>query len=276
MNKFACAALAAASAIAVSIGAFAEEPLRKDQEELLAMMMDQIDPAMRDQVRPQMRASVAAMNEQQVAMVKQGMVEQKAAQNEAPEPEPDEEPKTASPQDLAYNKAQYEPVIRANWAAQKAFDDHVDAAIEKQCPTRDSVSVYGAGFSYEIYPLPVNWIRGSDSADNAVAVLGASYAPQDGRYKFDFSDVRTSHDKAKVDAAIATACAEYKRVGAEWKAAAQAKVDADDHDGAYKLQGSGFGKLEKVAAPLNEVLAAEAPNGNYALYTALQNGERID
>ncbi|MCK5748585.1 MAG: hypothetical protein KAH44_20390, partial [Oricola sp.] len=120
--------------------------------------------------------------------------------------------------------------------------------------------------------LAPHWPRASVSADTDVTVLAGSYAPQDGRYNFDFSDVRTTYNAAAVDKAIAKACADWTKVASEFHTKASAQYKADDLNGAYRTEQEYGPKVTPIEIALDAVLNAEAPAANNALFTALMNG----
>ncbi|WP_428407752.1 hypothetical protein [Hyphococcus sp.] len=265
----------AAAAILIALPSSAAE-LRPDQKEAVEKMLAQLEPSMREPMRAQIEQSVAMLNKEQVAMLVASMEDADNGAQEMTDESVEEEAPAASPEDLAYNKKQYEPVIRANWQAQKSFDAFVDGELAAKCPSRDQYAVFGSGYRYELRQLAPNWPRASDNVDADVAILSGSYAPQDGRYQFDFSKVRTSYDKAKVSAAVASACAQWTKEAAAFHAKAKPLQAAEDFNGLHALEQSSHAKVEPIEAALNEVLEAQAPAGDYALYTALQNGQRIN
>lgn len=260
--------LAAAFAAAAFSASAAE--LRPDQKDLVEKMLAQMEPSMREPFREQFEQSVAMLSEEQVKAVMAGMEEDAGSGDEAYYEEP--EAPVLSPEDYAYNRKQFEPVIRKSWAAQKAFDEHVEGALTKQCPGRDEYAVFGAAVRYEVRELAPSWPRASVSADTDVTVLAGSYAPQDGRYDFDFSEVRTSYNAAAVDKAIEKACADWTKVASEFYARASAQFKADDLDGAYRTEQEYGPKVTPIESALETVLNREAPAANNAIFTALMNG----
>ncbi|WP_375205238.1 hypothetical protein [Hyphococcus sp.] len=264
----------AAAALSIAYPSAAAD-LRPDQKQAVEKMLAQLEPSMREPMRAQIEQSVALLNKEQVAMLVASMEESDSGAQEMTDEIIEEEP-TASPEDLAYNRQQYEPVIRANWQAQKSFDNFVDAELAAKCPSRDRYAVYGSGYRYELRQLAPNWPRASNNVDADVAILSGSYAPQDGRYQFDFSKVRTSYDKQAVSAAVAKACAEWSKEAAAFQAKAKPLQAAEDFDGLFALERSAQGKVEPIESTLNEVLNVQAPAADYALYTALQNGRRVN
>lgn len=266
--------MTAAAAVALMIAgpSFAAD-LRPDQKEAVEKMLAQMEPSTREPFRAQIEQSVAMLTREQVAALVASM-ESGGGEGEAESYE-EEAPTVLSPEDYAYNRKQFEPAIRKSWAAQKAFDDHVAAALAAKCPGRDRYAVYGSAVRYEVRQLAPNWPRASVSADTDVTVLAGSYAPQDGRYDFDFSEVRTTYDAAAVDTAIAKACADWTNVAAEFHAKASVQFKANDLDGAYKTEQQYGPKVAPIETELEAVLNREAPAANYAIFTALQNGTRV-
>ena len=168
-------------------------------------------------------------------------------------------------------------MMRRAWEAGKAFDDFVTAQLAEKCPPNDGrFAVFGSAWRYEVYPLDPTWPTVSADVDLEVEIVGGSYAPQDGRYDFDFSDVRLSFDSAAVARGIETACAEYTAIGEAFVAEARADargVEVPPHG--MRIEQSANAKVATVRARLEELLTAQAPGGNYALLTALLNGRRV-
>jgi hypothetical protein len=258
--------LAAVAAVAFAAAAHAQTQLRPDQEEVLELMMRGMEPSMKRALREQMIATVAPLTEEQTALMLPGLREGAADIVE------DDSAPVLSDEDFEYNRAQYEPAIRMSWQAQHEFDVHVNERIASSCPNfRDYNVVQGAAL-YDLMELQPNWPRASDNVETDVAVMGGSYAPQDGRYDFDFSEIRTTYDEAAVDRAIDKACADWIREGAIFKADVQALVDAEKWDEAYEYEMGSDGKVDPITRALEEVLQREAPSANYAVFNALLNG----
>lgn len=260
--------LIAAGAACFASAAVAAE-LRPDQKAAVERILADIDPSMREAARPQVEQSVAMLSREQVAMFIAGLDAKPAP---APAPKPASAAKRqASPADLDYNRRQYEPAIRKSWQAQKAFDDFVDAQMAAKCPDRHRYAVVDGPARYELRALTPNWPRASWNVETDVAVLGSSYAPQDGRYDFDFSGVRTGFDKAAVSSAVGRACAAWTKEAAAFQAKARALVDAKNNKGAFEHERESAVRVAPIEAALNDVLGAEAPSANHALILALQN-----
>jgi hypothetical protein len=113
-------------------------------------------------------------------------------------------------------------------------------------------------------------------SDLDVQVLRPSYAPQDGRYKFDFSKVKTTFDKAAVAAAIKSACAQYVKIGTAFVAEAKAHIVNDYLPNGQQLEQAANGKLMPMYKALEDTVKAHAPASDYAMFTALQNPQRIN
>lgn len=255
--------------------AMAQE-LKPYQQQALDQIIAGTPADKRDVVRAQLQPMMGMLNEAQVqtmlARYEAQQQEKQAAQAAQAEAEA-KGPAVASPEDHAYNRAQWEPAVRQTWQAQKAFDEHVDARLAKACGEGRDYAVYGSAWRYEVYPLAPNWQRASNSPDLDVQVIGASYAEKDGPYRFDFSSVRKDFDRAAVDAAIDQACADYQRIGEQFLSTARAQVVDDYLSKGMELEGAANAKVSPVRAGLEEVLKAQSPSGDGALYQALLNAQ---
>lgn len=246
------------------------------QQSALDRILATMDAESQQYARPQLEAMLATMNEAQVNLVLQSMLEQ------APDNPQDEEESTgsyddvASPEDLEYNRRQYEPALRDAWGAAKAFDEYVDATLAARCPAAGAYAVFGSAWRYEPMPMQPYWTRASDSADIDVQVLGSSYAPQDGRYMFDFSAARNDFDRRAVDGAIARACNEYRAIGEEFQAAARRGISNDFLPDGDALENAANARVSPLVAALGEQLQGLAPTGNTVILNALLNGTRVD
>jgi hypothetical protein len=274
MSRFAVLVAAAVAASALAASAQEEPQLRPDQEEVLELMTRGMDPGMKMSLREQLLATVLPLTEEQTALMLPAMRE---SAGPAEEEVPDEDaPPALSEADFEYNKAQYEPALRLSWQAQHDFDVHVRERIEAACPARDEYKVVAGAAYYELLPLSPTWPTASDDADIDVAVIGGSYAPQDGRYNFDFSEIRTTYDQAAVDQAIDAACAAWEAEGQVFKAHVQGLVDAEKWDEAHNYEMGAYGKIDAIVTPLQEVLQREAPSADYAVFNALMNGTKVE
>ncbi|RAN40412.1 hypothetical protein [Hyphomonas sp. GM-8P] len=267
-------AIGSFAALVLAFAPAAAADLRPDQKVLVEKLLAGMDPSMREPMRPQIEQSIIMMTPEQTAAVMAGMVDD-STYDAGTEPEEEEGDEIASPEDLAYNRAQFEPVIRANWQAQKDFDNFTDAVLKEKCPDRETYAVFGSGYRFEFRRLAPNWPRASSNVDSDVQILSGSYAPQDGRYDFDFSKVKTSFDKAAVASAIARACADWTKEAAVFQTKAHALVAASDFDGAFNLEQASSGKVTAIETPLETTLNAQAPAADNALYTAFLNGRRV-
>jgi hypothetical protein len=268
-----------ASACAVALCAFAAavlaQSLQPFQQEALDKILASMDPALRPMMRAQLAPTLAMLNEQQVSMMLDGLAAD-SARAETSGDEPGFADTAASAEDIAYNRAQFEPVIRTLWQAGKTFDDFVAARLLELCPRDGQFAVFGSGWRYEVYPLAPTWPKVSSNVDLEVDIIGASYAPQDGRYDFDFSAVRRSFDEAAVKRGIAAACTEYAQIGDAFMSAARADAGGRDlPPNGNRLEQEANANAGIVRARLESLLQAEAPSGNNALHLALLNGRRV-
>jgi hypothetical protein len=269
-----------ALALTLSTGwlARAEVTLAPHQQAALDEILASIDPQARAMMRDQLARTLSVMNEQQVSMMLAAM--EAGSDDRDAEPTSSaaagDDPPIADEADLAFNRNQYEPAIRSAWQAQKAFDDFVDATLHTACPPNGAFAVWGSGWRYELAPLTPNWPRASDDADLDVQILGSSYAPQDGRYEFDFSALSSSFDRSAVQTAISQACADYRAIGDRFMADARRGIQGDYLPNGFELEGAANARVEPVRTHLSEALASLAPGGTVALVQILLGGKRID
>ena len=253
-------------------------PLKPYQQAALEEILAAMDPQSRSMARPQLEQMLSMLGEAEVEMMLAAMAEQAASadgETASGATMEDTADAVASPDDLEFNRAQYEPAIRNAWAANRKFDDFVDATLAAHCPAAGTYAVWGQAWRYEVMALAPNWTRASNSADLDVQILGASYAPQDGRYRFDFSGVRSDFDPTAVAQAIEAACGEYRRIGDEFMATARAGMRGDDLPGGFELEQRSNAAAAAVLANLEQLLGAQAPGADGALFQALLNGERL-
>ncbi|NND44435.1 MAG: hypothetical protein HKN58_03860 [Xanthomonadales bacterium] len=241
------------------------------QQQALDRILASVDPAMRPMMQAQLQPVLAMMDQSQVESMLAGYLAEDS-QGQVVE-EAWAESGSASPEDLAFNQAQYEPVIRSAWQAQHEFDVAVTAELDRACGTGREFAVFGSAWRYEVYPLTPNWPRASNSADLDVQIIGQSYAPSDGRYQFDFSSVKTNFDRPAVVNAINSACAEYRTIGETFVRDANQRVNAGLLEQLPGLEGAANLEAGHVRAALEETLKAHAPSADGALLTALLNAE---
>lgn len=268
MRKLLSYALLGSLAFSAAIAA----DLRDDQSAAVDKILAAMDPAMRDMVRPQLELSIMHLSPQQVEMFVKGASGANPANN-APAPVAEEPERTASPDDLAYNRAQYEPALRQHWDAKKAFDTFVDAELKAKCPDPSKYAVYREAERYDVMELRPTWQRAPDNREAEASIVGSSYAPKDGRYKFDFSQVRMTFDKAIVTNAISKACADWTKEAVAFKAKAGSLMTSGQSQAALDYQGAVANRVSAIAQTLQTVLDVEGPAGNHntAMMQALMN-----
>jgi len=258
-------------------GSLEAQSLQPYQQEALDAILAASEPDVRPALKAQFEPLLAVMDRAQVEMMMAAFeannAEEGTEEAAATEFTDGDAESVATPEDLEYNRAQYEPAIRKAWQAEKAFDDFVTAEITRACPASGTYAVFGSGWRYEVYPPNPNWPAASDSADLDVQIIGPSYAPQDGRYQFDFSKVKTDFDQALVADAINRACAEYKAVGEAFMAEAGPRIESGVLPDGSELEQTANNRISVVNQELEAVLQAAAPAANGALYQALLNGK---
>lgn len=253
--------------------------LRPDQKRAVELSIVGTEPSMRPFMYEQMAKNLAPYDEKQIAALIKGLEANASKEDLAAV---DAAMKTDGPvtgalskADFDFNRAQYEPAIRQHWAAKKKFDDFVNAKRAAYCPNRDSVARFGAAWRYELVQFGMESAVASQNPDADVAVLGSSYAPQDGRYKFDFSKVRMTFDEKAVDAAVKEGCDGYKAEGVKFLAKIDPMIARQDWEGAHRAEQAAMGGVDIVLDRMNAKLAKLSPDDGYPMLTALQNGKRI-
>ena len=262
--------------LTLSTFAMAQASLKPFQRDALEKVLASMDPQMQQMMRPQLEQTFSMLDESQVRMMLESMAADQSGMSTDEEAYFEEEMPVASEEDLEFNRRQYEPAIRQSWQAAKTFDDFVDAELAMNCPPANNFAVYGSGWRYEIYPPNISWPRASNSADLDIQIIGASYAPQDGRYSFDFSEVKDSFDQARVHAAIAGFCRDYQATGESFMREAKRGIKDDFLPGGYELEQKYNGMMRPHVQQLESVVQSEAPSANNAVFMALLNGQRID
>lgn len=247
--------------------------LNPEQEAALQEVLKSIDPSMREMVRSQLEMTVSMMNSEQLKLFVAGAAKGAAE----PEPVQEEPERQATPEDLAYNRKQYEPVMRKHWAAKKEFDQFVDAELRAKCPNPDKYAVFREVERYEMMPLDPKWHRAGMSAEAEIQVLGEVYTPKDGRYDFDFSKVRMTFDKQAVSSAITKACADWSAEAAAFQKKARELMNSGQSDAALRFERASWSKVNPITEALESVLHAQGPAGsaNAEMMTALQNPKRV-
>ncbi len=248
--------------------------LRPDQQRAIELALQSVDPAMRSVARQQLAASFGMMSEAQIAMVIAQMQANAADAKAEPEPAPVADT-VATPEDLAYNRAQFEPVIRKHHAVQTRFDNLANTKFAAYCPSDDQYARYGSGWRYEQGQFTMPSALATWNVETNVQVASEAYAPQDGRYKFDFSKVRMTFDEKAVDAAIKDICNQVHAAGRDFLAKVDPVIAAKDWDGAFKLEQWAQGRLEPIRTQLKEKFDKLSPGDFTEIQLALMNGVRV-
>jgi hypothetical protein len=273
-HLLAAAALCALMTVNANVEAQSPARLRPDQQKAVELTLQSVDPAMRPFMRERLWAGFAGYSEAQIATYMKGLTGTNAGGDNAVEDVSDDPAKEMSPADLAYNRKQFEPAIRKAHAAQVEFDRFANEKLQALCPKRDEMARWGSAWRYEMVPLKEGVSTATWNVENDIAVMGSSYAPQDGRYDFDFSKVRYSFDKAAVEGAIRQACMEYRAQGRTFLAKLDPLIAGKDWEGAHRLEQQAMGWVEPVRRRLDDVLTKQSPNSDFALVVAMQNPKR--
>jgi hypothetical protein len=250
--------------------------LRPDQERAIEATLKDVEPSMRPMAREQLAKSFAHFSEAQIAMMMAKMDENRKAEAAKPVPVKEEPRREATPEELAFNKAQYEPVIRKHHTVQKEFDAFANAKMEAYCPGRDTYARFGSGWRYEQGQFMMESALATWNVDSNVTIATEALAPKDGRYKFDFSKVRMSFDKTAVDAAIKASCDKVHTAGKAFLAKVDPLIAKKDWDGAFKAEGWGQGQLEPIRTELKAKFDKLSPGDFSAIQMAMTNGTRVN
>ncbi len=248
--------------------------LRADQQQAIALALKDVEPAMRPMARQQLAASFANFNEAQIAMMVARMNANRA--EAAAKPAPVVEAETvATPEDKAFMRAQYEPLMRKHHAAQVQFDKLVNAKVAAYCPASGVFARFGSGWRYEVAHFMMDSALGANNIEARVSVAGVAYMPKDGRYTFDFSKVRTTFDAAKVEVAIKSACNKVHATGKAFLAKVDPLIAKQDWDGAFKAEGAANYALEPIRAELQAAYDRLGPGDISVFQLAMMNGARV-
>ncbi len=249
--------------------------LRADQQRLVELTLQNVEPAMRPLMRDTLARNFAPYDEAQIAMMIAAVMAE--AGNSAPADDAPvvEAEGTLSPEDFEFNRAQYEPVIRKHHAVQKRYDEFVDARVAQYCPGRDQYARFGSGWRYDQGQFTEPSSLATWNVDANVQVAGGAYAPQDGRYKFDFSKVKMTFDEKAVDAAIQMACEQVHAAGRDFLAKLDPVIARQDWDAAYKLEQWAHGRIGPIRNEMQAKLEKASPGDFTAIQMALMNGRKV-
>lgn len=248
--------------------------LRPDQERAIELALKDVEPAMRPMARQQLAVSFGNFNEAQIAMMIAKMNENRAA--EAAKPTPVVEVETVStPQDSAFMRAQYEPVMRKHHAVQKQFDDFANAKMEAYCPTDGKYARYGSAWRYEQaqFVMPVE--LATWNVESNVTIAREALEPKDGRYQFDFGKVRMSYDEKKVDAEIKRICDKVHAAGSKFLATVDPPIAREDWDGAFVAEQKANFALEPIRAEWKKMIDTMSPGDFTEIQLAMMNGKKV-
>jgi len=224
--------------------------------------------------RQQLATTFVNFNEAQIAMMVSKMKENKTAAAKAPKPVV-EATRESTPEDTAFMKAQFEPVMRKHYATQVEFDKLVNAKVAAYCPASGVYARYGSGWRYEVGQFMMDSVLGANNIEHRVQIVGEVYLPKDGRYKFDFSKVRTSFDKSAVEAAIKTACDKVHATGKAFLAKVDPLIAAKKWDGAFKAEASSNAALEPIRSELQAAYDRIGPGDISVFQLAMMNGVKV-
>ncbi|WP_020399460.1 hypothetical protein [Kordiimonas gwangyangensis] len=270
------AALVAATLFAVPALAVELKPYQKEALEILIKALPEEHKAA---ARAQFEQILAPMNEMQVAMMvsaaEQAMAEDAAEEDTAADEDyGDTEEQVATPEDLAFNEKQYEPVVRKLWEASRDCDLYVEETLANNM-SGETYAAWGRAWRYDLPAMRLADLHNAPSTYENFAMTFRGMAPQDGRYTFDFSHVKTSCDRGAIEAAVKTAYADYDKLGKAFVPEVKAAAEADDFSKADAIVAKASAKVAVIVKRLEQAVAEHRPNGSEALLQALMYGKRV-
>lgn len=249
--------------------------LRPDQQRLVELTLQNVEPSMRPLMRDTLAQNFAPYGEAQIAMMISALLAE-SGQPDAAEDEPVAEAEgTLSPEDFEYNFAQYDPIIRKHHAVQQRYDAYVDARVAAYCPGRDQYARFGSAWRYDIGQFVEPSSLATWNVDANVQVAGSAHAPQDGRYKFDFSKVKMTFDEKAIDLAVKSACEKLHAVGRQFLAQIDPLIAANNWTGAFNAERDIRSKIEPIRAEMQAKLRKASPGDFTDIQLALMNGKRV-
>lgn len=269
------AVLACAMFLAPGAGEAQTPKLRPDQQRAVEAALKDVEPSMRPMAREQLAKTFAPFSEQQIAMMMAKMEGNGRADAATPAPVKEEPKRPATSEDLAYNRAQFEPVIRKHHAVQKRFDEFANAKLTAYCPGRDDYARFGSGWRYEQGEFMQPSSLATWNVDSNVEIAAQAYAPQDGRYNFNFSKVRMTFDEKAADAAIKQACDQVKAKGEEFLAKVDPLLARKDWDAAFLAEGAAQAKLEPIRTELKAKFDRISPGDFTEIQMAMMNARPV-
>lgn len=267
---FACAVFLAPNA-----GEAQTPKLRPDQQRAIEAALKDVEPSMRPMAREQLAKTFASFSEPQIAMMMAKMEENRKAEAAKPVPVKEEPKRPPTAEEMAYNRAQFEPVIRKHHAVQKRFDEFANTKMAAYCPGRDDYARFGSGWRYEQGEFMQPSALATWNVDSNVEIAAQALAQEGGRYAYDFSKVRMTFDEKAVDAAISQACDQVKARGKEFLAKVDPLLAKKDWDAAFLAEGAAQAKLEPIRTELKAKFDKISPGDFSEIQMAMMNAKRV-
>jgi hypothetical protein len=271
-------AAACVAAIFFAVPATAAE-LKPFQKEALEILIKALPEEHKAAARAQFEQILAPMNEMQVAMMvsaaQQAMAEDDTEEGAAGDEDySDTAEQVATPEDLAFNEKQYEPVVHKLWQASRDCDLYVEETLADNM-SGETYAAWGLAWRYDLPAMRLGDLHTTPSTYENFAMTFRGMAPQDGRYTFDFSHVKTSCDRAAIEAAVKAAYADYDKLGRAFVPEVKAAAEADDFSKADAIVAKASAKVAMIVKRLEQAVAEHRPNGSEALLQALMYGKRV-
>jgi hypothetical protein len=269
------AVLACAVFLAPGVGEAQTPKLRPDQERAIEAALKDVEPSMRPMAREQLAKTFAPFSEQQIAMMMAKMESNRRAEAAKPAPVKEEPKRPPTPEEMAYNRAQFERVIRKHHAVQKRFDEFANAKMTAYCPGRDDYARFGSGWRYEQGEFMQPSSLATWNVDSNVEIAAQALAQEGGRYVYDFSKVRMTFDEKAVGAAIKQACDQVKAKGKGFLAKVDPLLAKKDWDAAFLAEGVAQTRLEPIRTELKSKFDKLSPGDFSEIQMAMMNAKRV-
>ncbi|HNP36100.1 MAG TPA: hypothetical protein PKK10_09625 [Woeseiaceae bacterium] len=254
----------------MTMAATAEPALRPSQQAALNELLESMDPQLRPMMHDQLVTTLSMLNDEQIERL---LAEARGGSGDNSEAHDDDQPPPApaTEQDLENNRKQYEPAIRKAWAASHSFDSFVEQKLAEHCAPRGTYAIYGSAWRFEVAEFAPYWPHASNNADLDVQIIGASYAPSDQAYDFDFSAMTTQFDEGKVSDSIIEACNRYNEIGKQFLVQAGTGTNGAPPANGQRAENSANAEVAVIRQALEQQLQLWPDRWTAPLYQALLN-----
>lgn len=267
--------LAAGTVLAAALAAPAlTQELRPFQQAALDRVLASYSAEERALMGPQLQMMFAEMDEATITMMVAAMIAEADGGGDEGYYDDDIAYGEATNEDLAFNRAQFEPVARGYFEIGRRFNEFVDGVVARQGEI-GTHAVWGQAWRYELSaPSPFKLDFGPDASFYLQRI--EMMAPQDGRYRFDLPAAPASFDETGVEAAIREGFAAYNTLGARFSQQIRTLTAANRFDEAHALEQTARAEASEIERAMNERLAALAPQDRGEFMTALAEATQLN